>query len=174
MAIWFEVEKSTEGIENFLDSNWGFHDFRPERIEYIPGKDLVEIFLKYDTGDEGVLLRFAWIHGVHINTERDYDAEWLSGSVAFVLENNAIIWLDDDNWGDESKDHLEEIKEYTTWVEAERVFWAITDADGNPVNMPHDRIVQDWVIYGVKKTKHFDLKEFVGDWDLILRPYYKR
>ncbi len=174
MAIWYEVEKSAEGIKNFLESNWDFHDFRPERVEYIPGKDLVEIFLKYDTGDTGVLLRFAWIHGVHINTKRNYDGEWLSGSVAFVLENNAIIWLDDDEWGNQSREHLDEIKKYATWVEAEKIFWAITDADGTPVDMPQDRMIQTQVIYGVEETKYFDLKEFSDDWDLILRPYYER
>ena len=75
MAIWYEVEKSQKGIEQFLDSNWGFHDFRLERVEYTPGKDCLEIFLKYDTGEEGVLLRFTWIHDFHICAERDYEVD---------------------------------------------------------------------------------------------------
>ncbi len=174
MAVWFEMEKSEKGIENFLNSNWRFHDFRPERIEYIPGKDCVEIFLKYDTMDEGVLLRFAWIHDVHINIDRDYDAEWLSGSIALLLENNVIIWLDDDGWGDKSREHLSEIKGYTTWVEAERIFWTITDADGNPIEMPQKRIHQIWNTYGKTEEKNFQLQEFHGDWNLILKPYYDR
>lgn len=69
MAVWYELEKSNAGIKNFLDSNWAFHDFRLERIEYILGKDLVEIFLKYDTGTEGVLLRFI---GVRSFTVTEY------------------------------------------------------------------------------------------------------
>ncbi|MBD5083282.1 MAG: hypothetical protein HDT34_03880 [Clostridiales bacterium] len=51
MAVWYEVEKTEKGIENFLESNWVFHDFTLERIEYITEKDLVEIFLRYDTMD---------------------------------------------------------------------------------------------------------------------------
>lgn len=165
MAVWYEVEKTEKGIDNFLNCNWKFHDFRPERVEYIPGKDLVEIFLKYDTMTEGVLLRFVRVHDVHINTQRDYDAEWLQGSVALLLEDDSIIWLDDDSWRDKSREHLEEIKEYTTWVKAERIIWAVTDADGNPVEMPPDRIDQVWSVYGRTEEKHFELKEFEGDWD---------
>ncbi len=174
MAVWYEVEKSENGINHFLDSNWGFHDFRPERVEYIPGKDMVEIFLKYDTGDQGVLLRFVWIKGMRVNTQRDYDAEWLSGSVAFILDNGAFIWLDDDEWEEESALHLDEMKTYTTWVESERMMWAITDGDGNPVEMPPDRKDQVWNAYGKRIEKHFDLKEFQGDWESILKPWYDR
>lgn len=174
MAVWYEVEKSEYGITHFLDSNWGFHDFRPEKVEYVPGKDMVEIFLKYDTGDQGVLLRFVWIHDMHINTQRDYDSEWLSGSVAFILENGTFIWLDDDCWGEKSILHLGEIKAYTTWVESERIMWAITDADGNPVEMPLDRKDQVWNVDGKQIEKHFDLKAFQGNWELILRPWYDR
>lgn len=74
MGIWYEVERTKKGIENFLECNWEFHDFRVEKIMYVPGKDMVEIFLKYDTGREGVLLRFAWIKDMHINTQCDFDA----------------------------------------------------------------------------------------------------
>ena len=61
MAKWYEVEKTEKGIKEFLECNWEFHDFRAIKIEYVPGMDMVEIFLQYDTGCEGVLLRFAWI-----------------------------------------------------------------------------------------------------------------
>ena len=101
---------------------------------------------------------------MHIDTNRDYDFE-LIGSVALLLENNSVIWLSDDSWGKQSKEHLEEIKQYTTWVEAERIFWAITDADGNPVEMPSERINQVWISYGKREEKHFDLKAFNGDWN---------
>ena len=173
MAVWYEVEKSEKGITHFLESNWCFHDFRPEKVEYVPGKDMVEIFLKYDTRDQGVLLRFVWIHDVHINTQRDYDAEWLNGSVAFVLENGSFIWLDD-GWSEDSILHLDKLKTYTTWVEAERIMWAITDADGNPIEMPPERKDQVWNVDGKQIEEHFDLKEFQGDWESILRPWYDR
>lgn len=176
MAVWFELEKTEKGIRNFLESNWEFHDFRLERIEYNPIKDLVEMFFKYDTMVEGVLLRFVGIHDAHVNIEyhRDYDTAWLSGSVVLLLENDFVIWLDDDGWGDATREHLDEIKKDTTWVEARNVFWAVTDGHGNPVEMPSDRINQVWNIYGMKKEKHFELKEFDGDWDLLLNPFQGR
>lgn len=140
MSVWYEVEKTKEGLVSFLDCNRSFHDFRPERVLYVPGKDMVEIFLKYDTMQEGVLLRFTGINGVHINTNRDYDAEWLNGSVIMCLDNDSLIWLDDDDRGENSREYLEDLKQITTWVESKRLLWAVTDACGNPVEMPDDRI----------------------------------
>lgn len=88
MAIWYELEKSPGGIRDFLESNWHFHDFRLENIEYTAGKDMVEVFLVYDTGEEGVLLRFAWIHDLHIQTGRDYAADWISVAPSFSSRTN--------------------------------------------------------------------------------------
>lgn len=137
MAVWYEMEKTEKGIKNFLDSNWGFHDFRIEKIEYIPGKDCVEIFLKYDS-------------------------EWLGGCVTLLLENNLIIWLDDDSWGSQTGEHLNEMKEHTTWAEAERIFWAVTDENGHPVEMPQNRIHQIGNTYGKIEEKDFELQAFHG------------
>lgn len=171
MAIWYEVERNDDSINDFLDSNWGFHDFRHEQISYIPGKDMVEIFLQYDTRTEGVLLRFSGIYDMRVNTKRDYDADWLSGSVLLLFDNR-MIWLDDDSWDEKSIDHLEELKSYTTWVECERIFWVVTDEKGVPVEMPEDRIHQVWTVYGETVIKDFKLKEFTDDWKDVLRPPY--
>lgn len=172
MAVWYEMEKSEKGIKNFLDSNWSFHDFRTERIEYISEKDYVEVFLKYDTMNESVLLRFTCIHTLHINSYRDYHTAWLNGSVVLLLKNNVIIWLDDDEWGDQTREHLNEVKDSTTWVEAEGIFWAITDADGNPVEMLQNRIHQIWNTFGKIEEKNFELHEFHGDWNLPMKSHY--
>ena len=170
MAKWYEVEKTEKGIKEFLECNWEFHDFRAVKIEYVPGMDMVEIFLQYDTGCEGVLLRFAWIKDMHINTQHDFDADWICGSSLVLLENGSLIWLDEEF----PENKLEEVKKFATWIEAERMFWAVTDETGNPIEMPENRINQVWNTYGKMEEKHFELMEFKGKWDLILRPYYER
>lgn len=38
MAIWYEVEKSEDGIYNFLECNWRFHNFSIDKIKYYRGK----------------------------------------------------------------------------------------------------------------------------------------
>ena len=38
-------------------------------------------------------------------------------------------------------------------MKAERLFWAVTDAEGNPVEMPQNRMDQVWNVYGVTEEK---------------------
>lgn len=132
MAVWYEVEKSEAGINDFLDCNWGFHDFRPELVSYVPGKDMVEIFLKYDTMREGVRLRFAWIHDMHINTQRDYDAEWIYDSTLIRLENNAFIWLDEE--GD--KNDIDDLKKMQHGLKRKEYFGQLQMEKETPSKCP--------------------------------------
>ena len=167
MAIWYEVEKSKAGIKNFLDSNWSFHDFRIEKIEYISRKNMVEIFLKYDTETEGALLRFSGVQGVHINLPSDYNADFIMGCCVLYLENDTLLWLDDESCDANDAEQLSLAKQCATWVESKKILWAITDGDGNPIEMPPERIDQVWVAWGKTEERHFDLKPFDGNWDVV-------
>ena len=169
MAIWYEVEKTEDGIKNFLDSNWGFHDFRMHYFFYDIANNKVDIFLKYDTDAEGVLLRFVGIDTFNVSTERDWHVDWISGSTMSIIDDH-FIWLDDDSWGDNSQEHINDIKQYATWVISDRVFWAITDAEGKTVEMPKERIHQTWRIYDKIEEKYFRLNEFNGNWNDVLSP----
>lgn len=75
MAVWHKVIRDEEYLQSFMEMNWEFHDFREERITYLAETNSVEIFLKYDTGNEGVLIRFKGVHGFHVRVGKDYEAE---------------------------------------------------------------------------------------------------
>lgn len=167
MAIWYEVEKNEQGMKDFLDCNWCFHDFRPESISFVPGKDMVEILLQFDTRTEGVLLRFVGVHNFHVNIHRDYEADWMSGSTLKLLENGCLIWFDDDNASD-----IIDLTRYTTWVEADRLIWAATDAEGHPIELTESRIDQSWVRFGGDLRSDFPLKPFDDKWEEILKPHW--
>ena len=169
MAVWYELEKNEIGISNFLNSNWGFHDFRIETFEYNYAKDMLTIFLKYDTGKEGVLLKFNTVIESHTFTDDVYEAQWLNGSVIVKTEDDTITWLSDDEWGDNSEEHIDEIKKYTTWVRARSLIWAITDGEGNPIEMPAERIDQIWIdtVNNTRQEYHFNLKPLEGEYNKI-------
>ena len=165
MAVWYEVEKTEDGIKSFLFMNCEFHDYRMNCFNYDIANDKVDIFLKYDTDDEGVLLRFVGIDDFRVSTDRNWDLDWMPGSTMSVIDSD-FIWLDNDDWGKESVKHIDDMKQYATWVKARRVFWALTDANGNPVEMPERR--KHLILTEYDKT--FNLVEFNGDWKEILSP----
>lgn len=81
----------------------------------------------------------------------------MMGSVLLLLENGQFLWIDDDLWGDQSIDHIEELKEEASWIQAERLIWATTDRDGNPTELPANKTDQVWNVYGKTEHHHFDL-----------------
>ncbi len=168
MAIWYEVENTPDGIKNFLDCNWSFHDFRIEKILYITKNDMMELFLKYDTAKEGVLLRFFGMLGFHVGY-MDYEVDYLSGSTIVQQDDGSLVWINTDDWGDKTKEKLEELKPHCTWIASERIMWAVTDSEGIPVELPVDRVNQTWHVWGKLEKKHFCLKEFTENWNALVR-----
>ena len=161
MAIWYEVEHSKAGIYNFMECNYCFHDFKTERIHYSPEDNSAELFLKYDELKGSIILRFLDIHSMRVTIEADYGyQEELQGSVLLLLDDGQFLWIGSDTWGEQSNTHIDELKKEYSWVQAEKIIWAVTDNHGLPTEMPTDKIDQVWSIYGKTEYHHFDLTPF--------------
>lgn len=156
VAIWHKVNATEQGVADFLDCNWGFHDFRIERVSFIPKSDTCEVFLKYDTGKEGVILRFSKLHDLFIRVDEDYLEAWLFGSTLLLQENGAIRWIAAD---DVTEYELESCT-FATWVEADQLIWAVTDGDGQPIEMPAKRLHRVWNDCGKRVEKHFQFEGY--------------
>lgn len=155
MAIWYKVEKTEQGIKDFLDCNWGFHDFRIERVEYVAGNDMVEIFLRYDTGKEGVRLRFVGLSGVHIAVIFDYKETWLYDTTLLLRDDRDLQWFAAEDVSEEEAND----PSFCTWVKSREMTWAVTDGEGQPVEIPENRLNQVWNVYGETVEKHFSFRE---------------
>ena len=141
MAVWYQVEKTEEGLQQFLESNCEFHDYRIERVDYHAAEDYTDVYLAYDTGTEGVLIRFLGMIRLTIPLGRLYAGAWLSGTTVFVSERNSIVWIPEEDCDDPgTEEECERIMLHYGWIEAEEICWAVTDAEGNPVEMPADRM----------------------------------
>ena len=141
MAVWYQVEKTEEGLQQFLESNCEFHDYRIERVDYHAAEDYTDVYLAYDTGTEGVLIRFLGMIRLTIPLGRLYAGAWLSGTTVFVSERNSIVWIPEEDCDDPgTEEERERIMLHYSWIEAEEICWAVTDAEGSPVEMPADRI----------------------------------
>ncbi|MBQ7906349.1 MAG: hypothetical protein IJ309_00080 [Clostridia bacterium] len=162
MAIWYEVEHTETGIHNFMECNWYFHDFKIERINYSSNKNTVEIFLKYDELEGSVILQFVNVHSMNVNFKVEFgSSEDIIGSVLLLTDNNRLLWIADDSWGEQSAQHIDELKNESSWIEAENIIWAVTDENGNPTEMPANKIDQIGVFYGKTEHHHFDLTPYI-------------
>lgn len=163
MAVWYEVERTKEGIYNFMECNMRFHDFAISRVSYDPDENMAEIFLKYDELKDSVILRFLNVHSmsVAVNVDCRYICDISTMSALFLLENGDFLWIEDDGtWGEKAFDHIEELKEDSSWIQAERIIWAMTDEHGQPTELPARVIDQIWNVYGKIEHHHFDLMPY--------------
>jgi len=164
MAIWYEVEHSEAGIYNFMECNSHFHEFKIARVSYHPDDYTAELFLLYDELERSIILRFIHVQEMYVSMEGSFGLlNEIEGSVLLLTENEQFLWITDDIWGDQSKEHIKELKKEASWVQAERIIWAMTDSHGFPTELPADMIDQTWMIYGKEEHHHFELtpcKEF--------------
>ena len=158
MAVWYEVLHSEKDIYNFMECNWHFHDFTIERVTYQPESNTAELFLKYDELEGSIILRFISVTSMNVNMQVEFGyMNDITGSVLLLTEKGQLIWINDDSWGDQSIKHIEELKKSSSWIQAKRLIWAITDKDGFPTELPADKIDQTWNIYGEIQHHHFEL-----------------
>lgn len=130
MAIWYEAEKTEDGIRNFMECNWDFHDFRVERATFFPLKRLLEVFLKYDELEGSVVLRFTGVKDFHVQNHNWFDCD-IMGARTILLDDGGLFWC-----SREDLDGKEAMKADSDWVEADRILWAVTNAQGMPDEMP--------------------------------------
>ena len=158
MAVWYEVLHSGNGIHNFMECNLHFHDFTIERISYNPDSNTAELFLKYDEVEGSVILRFVGVISMNINMQVEFGCmNEIMGSVLLLTEKGHFLWIITDSWGDQSEEHIEELKKSSSWIQAERLIWATTDKNGIPTELPANRIDQTRNIQGKNEHHHFDL-----------------
>lgn len=133
MAIWYKlVDTSDSGIKEFVSMFWGFHDFRIGTVTYAYEKNYLDLFLEYDTEEEGLILRFVGVSDFHINTDRDFEADWIMGGSVTAISEDTLLWTDQEDMD------IASIKKYENWVCAGKLFWAVTDGKGNAVELPYN------------------------------------
>jgi|GEM_PF-1308792 len=176
MAVWYEIEPSETSIHTFLECNWYLHDFKLETVKYSVSHDCIDVYLQYDRGTPGRLLRFVWIRKVNIRTDRGYDdTDWIWDSRIFLTDHHSMVRVEDSCDTEENcREKFDFIRDSTTWIEADRIFWAVTDPYGKLIEMPADLIDQTSNNYGKVTVEHFDLKPYTGNMDVILKMDYAR
>lgn len=155
MSKWFNIIKDSEYFKEFMEMFHAFHDYRIDKIIYDASQDQVDVVLEYDIPDcEKIMLRFIGISAMHINTDIDYEAGWLSGTELLLTDKNNILWYSEEGYSDE------QIREddTLTWIEADRVHFALLDKNGMPTELADSYLHQTWNVFN--KEIHRDFQVF--------------
>ena len=110
---WYKVIKDEEYFKEFLGIFSEFHDYRITHIEYDSEKNHLMLYLRYDTDEEGAVLKFINVKDMHICPCDDYEISWLSGSALKMTSSYSLFWYNVDD-----EDNIDEIKKdkNLTWI----------------------------------------------------------
>ena len=134
---WYKVIKDEEYFKDFLGIFSGFHDYRITHIEYDFEKNCLMLYLRYDTDEEGAVLKFVNVKDMHICPCDDYEISWLSGSLIKMTPSYSLFWCNiDDEY------NIEEIKKYKnlTWIESEQIVFAWLDKDNQVAPLTDEQL----------------------------------
>lgn len=158
MGKWFNVIKDKEYLKEFIEMFCAFHDYRITKIIFDAAQNQVDVILEYDTPNVAkVLLRFIGISAMHINTDIDYEVDWLSGTEFLLTDSYNLLWYNEEGYS------VEQIRkaEYLTWIESERVHFAVLDKNEMPAELPDSYLHQTWHVLNDQTMKYEDIhKEF--------------
>ncbi len=112
----------------------------------------LKIFFRYDTDEEGVVLRFIGVKRLHIATV-DYYNQWLLGSRIMLTSDNTLLWCDADD-----KTNIDEIvgNKDINWVEADEIWFAWLDKNNEICPLSEEQINPVWLVMNFKTGKYED------------------
>ena len=76
----------------------------------------VSVPLWYDELEGSVILRFVNVHSMNVNFKVEFgSSEGIMGSVLLLTDNSRLLWIADDSWGNQSAQHIDELKNEFSW-----------------------------------------------------------
>lgn len=149
---WYKIIKDEKYFDEFLGIFSDFHDYRITHMEYDCETNTLLLYLGYDTGLEGALLKFIHVEGMHICPCTEYESDWLSGATVKMTSSYSLIWCNADDVCD-----IDEIRadKTLTWIESEQIRFAWLDKDNQIIPLTDERLNPVWKIMSYE-TKEYE------------------
>lgn len=109
------------------------------------------LYLRYDTDEEGTVLKFVNVKDMHICSCGDYEVSWLFGSGLKISPLYSLFWYNVDN-----EDNIDEIKKDKNlpWIESEQIIFAWLDKDNQVAPLTDEQLNSVWRILNYETGKY--------------------
>ena len=148
---WYKIIIDEDYLNEFLDIFSGFHDYRITHFTYDCEKNTLMVYFRYDTGQEGILLKFINVKDMHICPCDDYEISWLYGASLKMAPSYSLFWYNVDD-----EDNIDVVKKenYITWVESEQIIFAWLDKDDQITPLTEEKLNPVWNILNFETMKY--------------------
>lgn len=147
---WYRIIKDEEYCSDILDIFCELHDYMITKIIFQYQDSTATVYLRYDTDDEGVVLKFINVTRINI-CPKDDDDLWLVGAtIQLTKEGNFLWYIDDEKWDD---DELYQSRGLD-WIEAEEIQFAWLDKDNNIIPLSNEKLNPIWSTYNYNTGKY--------------------
>ena len=99
---WYKIIKDEEYCSDILGIFCELHDYMITKIIFQYQDSTATVYLRYDTDDEGVVLKFINVTRINI-CPKDDDDLWLVGATIQLTKEGNFLWYTDDEKRDDDE-----------------------------------------------------------------------
>ena len=151
---WYKIIKDEAYCSEILDIFYSLHDYMITEMDYDYQNKTLKIYFRYDTDDEGVVMKFIGVKKLNVYAEDE--SQWLTGANIQVTNDNTLLWyaLDD-------RLNSNEVVNGTdyNWVEAEEVLFAWLDKNNDIKPLTEEQLNPIWKKLNYETDKYEEVQK---------------
>ncbi len=151
---WYKIIKDEAYCSKVLDIFYSLHDYMITEMNYDYQNKTLKIFFRYDTDDEGVVMKFIGVKKLNVYAEDE--SQWLTGTNIQVTDDDTLLW-----YALEDRLNSNEVVKGTdyNWVEAEEVHFAWLDKNNDIKPLTEERLNPIWKKLNFETDKYEEVQK---------------
>ena len=150
---WYKILKDEKYCSEVLDIFCALHDYMITDINYEYQNKTLKIYFRYDSDDEGAVLKFLGVKRLNIFAADE--SQWVMGTKVRPTTDNTLLWCDIED--DLSAEELVKGTDYN-WVEADEIHFAWLDKNNEIIPLTEGRLNPVWRILNYETGKYEDVR----------------
>ncbi len=159
---WYKILHNQDSCDTVMKIFSNFHDYMITHIDFDYSNYVINVYFKYDTDQEGAVLKFIDVDKMNVIPLYTPDNKWISGTFLQLTKDDEFLWYVDDE-----KYPSDEILRSTDllWIKSKEIHYAYLNENDEIAPLTEEKLNPVWHIYNFDTHKeevvenHFKVDE---------------
>ena len=152
---WYMILHDKESCDTVMKIFHSFHDYMITRFDYDYPNCTLSVYFKYDSEEEGAVLKFIDVEKLNIVPLVDPGVPWMSDSFLQITKDNTFLWyVDDVEYPDDEIMNSHDL----IWIESDEIHFAFLDKKGEIAPLTDIKLNPTWHIYNFDTHKYEEVE----------------